>query len=98
MIRKFSVAGGVMAADLTSIGGSELNAKIAPVHLTNVGGSRGASPGVVGAQIAGVYLKNTLTSVANSQIQASMNKLLGDDKVSEGLDAAKSFVNGLLGN
>jgi hypothetical protein len=96
-IRKFTFEGGLLAADLTAVGGKRVEAKLPPLRLSNVGGEKGGTPGEIGTAVAGAFVKNSLTAVARSQIDDQLDRLL-DEKLggSEG-KAAKDVLKGLFG-
>jgi hypothetical protein len=96
-IKKLSIAGGKLAADLSALGGPTLESKIAPVYLSNVGGSKGATPGTIGTTIASAFGKSVMNAVAQSQLQGQANKLLGKGLDKIDVDGAKGMLKGLLG-
>ena len=86
-----------MAADLSAIGGPKLETTIAPVHLNNLGGSKGSTPGKIGATVAGAFAKSVLTAVSRSAISGQLTQLLGKGIGEVNVEGAKDLVKGLLG-
>jgi hypothetical protein len=98
VIRRLSIAGGRVAADLTATGGKATEVKLPPLNLSKVGGSKGASPGELGTQVATAFVESTLTAVARSQIHKQLDGLIDQKLEGEEAKAAKGVLRGLLGN
>jgi hypothetical protein len=96
-IRKFVFEGGVLAADLTAVGGERVEAKLPPLRLSNVGGSKGGTPGEIGAAVANAFVKNCLKAVARSQIDDQLGRLLDEKLGGEASQATKDALKGLFG-
>jgi len=96
-IRKLSMEGGRVAADLAATGGKSAEAEIPPFKLSNVGGSKGAPPGEVGTQVATAFVQSTLSAVAKSQIHGQLDSLIDKELEGEEAKAAKGVLKGLLG-
>jgi hypothetical protein len=96
-IRKFAVEGGMLAADLTAVGGKRVEAKLPALRLSDLGGDQGGTPGEIGAAVAGAFVTNTLTAVARSQIDDQLDRLIDDKLGGSAGQAAKDVVKGLLG-
>jgi hypothetical protein len=95
-IKKFSFTGGKLNADLAAVGGPELKSTIAPVELSNVGGSQGETPGRVGATIAGEFAKSVLSAVSQSPTSTQLNQFLGKGLDKLNADKVKGLVKGLF--
>jgi len=96
-IRKFVVEGGLLAADLTAVGGERVEAKLPPLRLSNVGGDKGGTPGEIGAAVASAFVKNCLTAVARSQIDDQLDRLLDEKLGGSAGQATKDVLKGLFG-
>ncbi len=93
-IRKLSIAGGKLAADLSAMGGPKLETGIAAVHLSNLGGRKGSTPGELGATIADAFTKSILVAASKSAIADSLNQILAEGLDSQILDDAKGSIKG----
>ena len=86
-----------MAADLSAIDGPELETSIAPVNLSNLGGSQGAAPGEIGAIISEAFANSVLKAVARSSISGKLDQLLGKGIDKLNVEGVKDKLKGLFG-
>ncbi len=91
-IGRFVFEKGVMSSDFTPVGGEEITADLPPVRLSNIGGSRGATPGEIGQRVATAFLGSVTVAVARSQAEAMVEKKLGGAAG----EAAKGLLRGVL--
>ncbi|MBJ22968.1 MAG: hypothetical protein GY910_03195 [bacterium] len=96
-IRKVSITGGSLAADLSAVRGPKIESTIAPIVLSNVGGTEGSTPEKIGATIATAFAKSVLKAVANSPIFTRLNQLLGEGLEKLNPNGVKDLVKGLFG-
>jgi hypothetical protein len=62
-----------------------------------VGGAKGGTPGEIGAAVANAFVKNCLTAVARSQIDAQLGRLIDEKVGGSAGQATKDVLKGLLG-
>jgi hypothetical protein len=81
VIRSFVIEEGVVKGDATRIGGEKREFPLPPVQLTDVGGSRGARPEVLGKAISAALFAR-VTHVVGEEMKATAAEKL-KDKVGE---------------
>jgi len=79
VIRSFTFEGGRVSADATRIGAEKREIDVPPVHLTDVGGSRGATPDVLGKAISKAIFGGVARVVATDQLKAGVRGKLEDE-------------------
>jgi hypothetical protein len=100
-IRRFSVERGSLAVDLKVFGQAGVKVSIPEVNERDIGGRDGATPGEIGAVLAGAFLESVLSAVAASPIQAGIDGLLdgafGESKrATRAADDVKKLLRGFV--
>jgi hypothetical protein len=90
IIRDLSMSGGQVTVLAPALNGKTLTRPLPPFHLTNLGGSGGASPAQIGAQIVSTVARQA----ASAGAAALINHQLGGNVVSP---AAGGILKGLFG-
>jgi uncharacterized protein involved in outer membrane biogenesis len=78
VIRKVTFEEGKIAADATAVGQGEKDIDLPAVRLTDVGGSRGATPAAIGKTITRAFLGQVMDAVAD-ELKAEARKKLEDE-------------------
>ena len=98
-IRRFSLEGGAIDADTSAVGGKEVQAKLPPMNLRNIGGRQGATPDEIGTLMVKALTKQVAGAVARQQITSYLEGELEelDEKIDEKLGGdAGEAARGLL--
>jgi hypothetical protein len=89
LIRKVTFEEGEIAADATAVGGEEMEIALPAVHLTEVGGPRGAPPAAIGKAISRAVMAQATRAVAD-ELKAGLTDRMEDK--------AKKMIGEILGN
>jgi len=96
-VRSFIFEEGRVDADTTAVGGDRKSVDLPPLRLRNLGGTRGAAPGVLGGEILLAYseavLKAAARAGARSYLEKEVEEIL-DEKIGE---EGKGLIRSLLG-
>lgn len=90
-IRRFEFRDGRLAADTRAAGGKQVELKLPPFTMTDVGGANGAPAGKIGAEVLQAYGQSVVQTVARSEIDKQVKK--GTKKVKK---EAKKALEGLF--
>ena len=98
-IRKLEIAGTKLSADVSAIGAKNYDTTLAAVNRSDIGGRSGATPSEIANVIVNAFVSEMVSAVARSEAQHRIDALI-DKKLGTGGAgaAAKSIVDGLLGN
>lgn len=84
VIRSFVVEEGVIRGDATRVGSEKREFELPPIELTDVGGSRGARPEVIGKAISAALFAritqvvgNEMKATATEKIKSKVGEILG---------------------
>jgi hypothetical protein len=95
VIRRFSLHRGEIDADTTAVGGAEVEVKLAPLDLDNIGAPQGATPDEIGKIIVRALTRQVATAVASQQLGSYLEKKI-DEKLEGGAaEAAKGLLRSL---
>ncbi len=94
IIRSLDITGGQVSLASSLLGGKSVTVPLPPIHLTNVGGSGGASPAVIIQQTLGAVVAKAST-VGASALSASLGTLSGAAGAAQG---AVGGAAGTVGN
>jgi uncharacterized protein involved in outer membrane biogenesis len=95
LIRKFLFERGEIAADTTALGGKEMEAKLPPLTLSNVGGRQGATPGEIGKIMVKAMTRQVATAVASQQVGSYLEKKIDEEIGGKVGEAAKDLLRSL---
>jgi hypothetical protein len=76
-IRELSFEGGHIDADTTAVGGKQTGLAMPPLSLDDVGGSRGATPEVIGKEVTTAFLGTVTSAVAKEGLADYLDRKLG---------------------
>jgi len=98
-IGRLEIAAAKLSADVSAIGGKNYDTTLAPVNRSDIGGRSGAPPGEIANLIVRAFVGEMVEAVVRTEAQHQIDTLI-DKKLGTGGagDAAKSIVDGILGN
>ena len=97
-IRTLSVENGQISADLSAIGLPPQKAVLPAIHVSDLGGKRGAPPAQIAVSLAQKLMANVLVAVGKSQIAPQVNRLLKEAVGEEASRNIEGLLQGLMQN
>ena len=95
VIRKFSLHRGEIDADTTAVGGKEVEVKLRPLDLSNIGAPQGATPGEIGRIMARALTRQVAVAVAAQRIGSYLENKIDEKLEGEAAEAAKDLLRSL---
>ena len=95
VIREFSLTRGKIDADTTAVGGKEVEVKLPPLALRNIGGSRGAAPDEIGKIMVRALTGQVATAVAAQRLGSYLEKKIDEKLEGEAGEAAKDLLRSI---
>ena len=96
-IDKLEIDSAHLLADVSAVGGKNYEANLPALRRSNLGGARGATPGVIGQTVLREFVTEVAESIARSEAKHQINKLIDDKVGGEVGEAAKGLVGELFG-
>jgi len=93
VIRKFSLQRGQI--DTTAVGGKEVELKLPPLRLDNIGAPQGATPGEIGKIIVRAMTRQVATAVASHQLGSYLERKIDEKLEPEAAEAVKDLLRSL---
>lgn len=87
-VRRLTIEGGQGVLDLTAVGGKEVQAKLPPVTLTDIGGEQGVTPTALGEAVLAALIKSLEEAAVRHGVEGAIRgKLEGEaERLQERLD------------
>jgi hypothetical protein len=88
LVRRLAIEGGQGILDLTAIGGREVQAKLPPITLTDIGGEQGVTPTALGEAVLAALIKNLEQAAVRQGVEKAVRDRLGEEagRLEEKLD------------
>jgi hypothetical protein len=93
-INKFVFEEGRVVVDASAIGIQKKEIKLPETHLTNVGGSDGASPDEIAKIVVATVAKNVSSEIARSEVDRLIRKELGEESLTEKASSLLEKIGG----
>jgi hypothetical protein len=74
-IVRLEIEGGRVDADMTALGIGRAEVALAPLHMDDLGGATGTSPGRIAQRVGSHFITTTLTKIAQSTIGRRLEQL-----------------------
>lgn len=98
-IGELEIGAAKLHADASAIGGKNYDTTLAPVNRSGIGGRSGAPPGEIANLIVRAFVGEMVEAVVRTEAQHQIDTLIEKKLGTGGAgNAAKSIVNGILGN
>jgi hypothetical protein len=88
LVRRLTIEGGQGILDLTAVGGREVQAKLPPITLTDIGGEQGVTPTALGEAVLAALIKNLEQAAVRHGVQEAVRDRLEEEagRLEEKLD------------
>ena len=88
LVRRLTIEGGQGILDLTAVGGREVQAKLPPITLTDIGGEQGVTPTALGEAVLAALIKNLEQAAVRQGVEKAVRDRLGEEagRLEEKLD------------
>jgi uncharacterized protein involved in outer membrane biogenesis len=95
LIRRFSMGRGEVDVDTTAVGGKQMEARLPPLSLRDIGGSGGATPGEVGKIVVVALTRQVAAAVAAQRLGSYIDKKIDEKLQGEAGQAVKDLLHSL---
>ena len=93
VIRRFSLRRGQI--DTTAVGGKQVELKLPPLRLDDIGAPQGATPGEIGKIVVRAMTRQVATAVASHQLGSYLERKIDDKLDGEAAEAVKDLLRAI---